>query len=340
MSRRRATLRDVAAATGVSVPTVSRALRNHSDVSPETQARIAQAAADVGYRPHRVARALRTGRHDALMLLIADEGIGWWQPLLMGAGKATAGLGFQLLLKPMSTSALAGTIASQDTTLKELPVDGFVVVAPGTTGWSTVASATGKPVVVIDDARHHDDVDVFASDSFRGARDAVRHLVTRGRTEIAALVPAAWRDDLMIRERLRGYRAALEEARLAQRPELVWHTAESYPPRLLTSDALDRVLGSAPESFDAVFALCDTVAFSAMRSLRAAGRLVPHDVSVIGFDGDISGTTVDPPLSTVAQPFGQLGARAVHRLVELLDGADEPPRTHLLPCELKVRKSS
>lgn len=328
---------DLARATGLSVPTVSRALRDHPDVSEDTRRLVKLKADELGYRASSTARALRTGRHFTISFAVPLDLIGWWEPLLRGASQAATAQGYQVILNPFDRdsdevrpASLSGFLAGA----LSLPVDGYVLVSPSP-AWA-MAPADTRPVVVIDDVHDHDGVDVWRSDNYEGARSAVEHLVGRGRKRIAALVPEGGLAGLVVEDRLRGYRDVMAKARLEP---TVMASSEGYPSRLLTSDAIDQALSSGVE-IDGLFVLADFAAPAIYRSLNRAGLGVGRDISIVGFDDDPSSRDLDPPLTTVQQDLAQLGANAVRNLVDLIDGTRHAPQIHLLPTTLIDRNST
>jgi LacI family transcriptional regulator len=335
---RSSTLTDLAKQLQLSVATVSRALSDHPDVRAETRQRVRESAAAMGYRTSPVAKALRTGRHDALSVVLPYS-FGWWEPLLKGAGRQAAKHGYRVILNPVGADHGDPTAGEAEPAAideffefsAKLPVDGYIVVTPEAEGWK---SGVDSPVVIIDDIRRHPGHHVWLSDNIGGARVATEHLISRGRSRILAVAPdESW---AVVDDRLTGYRSAIEAAGL--RP-LVLRTRETYPSSLNTSDAIDHALEQGVP-FDGIFVLADYLAFSVLRSLRRAGLQVPDDVSVIGFDDDIGAVATDPTLSTMAQPLADLGARAVDTLVELIRGEPLQPETHLLDTRLVVRHST
>ncbi len=330
-----ATLADMAEELGLSVPTISRALRDHPDVSSSTRSRVKQAAERIGYRGSVAARALRTGRHHALSFVIPYELLGWWEPLLRGAGAEAARRGYRLVLNPVSAAGTGEDLSRFFARASDEPVDGFIVVTPDAEEWKDLAAQQAAPVVIIDDLREHPGYEVWCSDGYLGARAAVEHLIDRGRRNIIALSPEAAFPGDALPARLRGYRDAVAEAAL---PERVLVTAETFPASLEFSDAIDAVIAEGAP-FDAVFAPADFVAYAVLRSLRRSGLTVPEDVSVIGFDDDPAAFALDPPLTTMAQPFSEIGAGAVRSLVDALEGLGGEPGSHRLPPRLMERRS-
>lgn len=334
--RQPATLADIAREAGLSVPTVSRALRNHPDVSETTRTRVQTLAANLGYRTSAAARALRTGRHDTIGLVLPEEAFGWWEPLAKAASRAAAAHGFHLLLTPIGGDQSGGLaddrgLADFFEFSSSLPVDGFIVVTPDGDEWKT---KTDRPVVIIDDMRRHPGHHVLLADNVGGSRIATQHLIDTGRTRIIAVAPD-WPGGL-VRDRLEGYERALSDAGLTPR---VVATSGRYPPVDEFSPAVDELLRSG-EHFDGVFALADYLTFAVFRSLRRGNKRIPEDVSVVGFDDGLAAMATDPTLTTVAQPLDQIGARAVDTLIRLVNGDPVKPRIHRLPTHLVIRGSA
>jgi LacI family transcriptional regulator len=175
-------------------------------------------------------------------------------------------------------------------------------------------------------------VPVVDVDNRQGAYDATRHLLERGHRRIATIVgPARWPSATA---RLDGYRDALAEVGAA---ELVEHAADWGLEDGVTavSRLLDRDAG-----FTALFAHSDLIALGAIRRLRETGLRVPDDVSVVGYDDLPVSAYVEPALTTVHQPMGDVGAFAAGFLLDQLeDTAPPPPAVRLLPARLVVRQS-
>ncbi|WGD38181.1 LacI family DNA-binding transcriptional regulator [Lysinibacter sp. HNR] len=337
----RPTMADIARISGLSIPTVSRALRNHPDVSPATKRTVQETATKLGYSVSSVARALRTGHNRALSFVVPLGIIGWWEPLLKGASAEAAKLGYTLILNPVEPSSKNNPPSSSPLThlferVYDLPVDGFVIVTPENDSWQESTRAAKKPVVVIDDTREHPGFHVWLNDNYAGAKTAVEHLIAQGRTKIIALAPTHGMKGMVIEERLAGYRDTLAAAGLNS---MVLYSDETYPPTQETSHAINRAIETGL-GFDGVFALADYISFSALRSLRQGGLDVPGDVSVVGFDDDVAATATDPSLTTLAQPLGEIGAASVRTLIDLIQGANSVPRSHRLQPRFVKRKSS
>ncbi|MGO4426595.1 substrate-binding domain-containing protein, partial [Streptomyces sp. MCAF7] len=167
-------------------------------------------------------------------------------------------------------------------------------------------------------------------DNVGGTTAAVRHLVRSGRTRIATV--AGPQDMVAGIDRLAGYRAALDEARLSATVAVGDFTQES-------GVAATRELLCEEPDLDAVFAASDLMAVGVLRALRQAGRRVPDDVAVVGFDDIETARYTDPPLTTVRQPIAQIGRRLAHQLLRLASGEQIEPSL-VLPTELVLRESA
>ncbi|MEE6274313.1 LacI family DNA-binding transcriptional regulator [Georgenia wangjunii] len=321
---------DVAARAGVSHQTVSRVL-NHPDlVHPETQERVRAAIAELGYRRNMSARALATSR---------TRMIGVVTPATRSFGPTYTTVAIQDAARAAGYAILtAGTVdaaASPHDVLEfflDHGVEGVVVVAPTTEFADAARGLAGSlPIIVIatgltTPAPLH----VVAIDHEQGARDATRHLIDLGHRHIAHVAgPFNWFD---ARARLAGWRAELEAAGLDV-PEPIeggWDSAQGYAAaqRMLSG----RVLPTA------VFTANDLLALGMMRAFHEAGVRMPDDVAVVGYD-DISGSDFyEPPLTTVRQPFQEVGHQVMEALLTALDGGSPAPL--LSRPELIVRASS
>jgi LacI family transcriptional regulator len=180
--------------------------------------------------------------------------------------------------------------------------------------------------------RHEDPrVSFVEVDNVAGAYTAVTHLVRLGHRRIALITGPS--DSLAAEDRKRGYLNALRERRVPLDEALIVHGdfTESSSYR-----AMQRLLQYEP---DAVFVASDSMALGALRALREAGKCVPDDVAVVGFDDMPQAATAEPPLTTIRQPIQQTGVLAVETLIDILENGADPPRRIILPTELVIRAS-
>jgi LacI family transcriptional regulator len=335
ISRRRPTSADVAARAGVSRTTVSFVLNDRpgANISPSTRSRVLEAAADLGYHPHASARGLAGGKSHILGFVLRQSpeqvaGDGTLAETLSGLAAAARTAGFRVMVEPLDPSA-----GSYETLLRSQHADGLVVSGPriDDRGLAQLA-ADGFPIVLQGSlpGTTAPSVDV---DNVSGARRAVEHLIGLGWKRIACITnaPLAY---TAARERLDGYRAALEAAGLPYEASLV---EEADFDAGSGHRAMARLL--ARERIEAVFVASDVVAFGAVAAIREAGLRVPEDLSVVGFDDIALAAFFDPPLTTVRLPAYDLGLAAGTALLDRVAGRHVPDRT-LLPTELIVRSST
>lgn len=330
---RRPTIIDVATAAGVSRGTVSRVINGGRWVSPAAQKAVEQAIRTTGYRANRHARSLVTGKANSVAFLLTEPAnLLFTDPtfslLLRGAAEALAERQMTLILlvagTPIERENVAAYVAAGH-------VDGVLLISSHENdpllgslleqGIPTVAC--GLPL------GYAGRIASVSVDEEGGARAMVRHLRSVGRRRIAMI--AGPLDTPGGRYRLEGYRLELGadfDERLVAYGD---YSAESG------ARAMDELLDQAAD-LDAVFAASDLMAAGAITTLRKRGRSVPEDVAVGGFDDGGLAATLDPPLTTMHQPFDRISAEMVSLLLDLVGGAAHKSVT--MPASLVVRRST
>jgi len=330
---KRPTINDIARRAGLSKASVSRALNGKQDVDPETRKRVLALAAEMAYVPSASARALSNGRSACLGLLVPSLTWPWILEVLRGMAEEIEQSGYSLMLY----TTASGAVAERDFMSQVVPggaVDGLaLVIPPGMLDSIGRLAKRGVPVVVIDDRGHHPEFPSVATTNVEGGRTAARHLVELGRRCVAMVNGPL--DYGCNRERLEGYRSALQQAGLPYDPRLVASGDFTEGGGAATMAAL---LESAPR-LDAIFAANDLMAFGAMRALRSARRRVPEDVAVVGFDDLPAAALTHPPLTTVRQPLYEMGRTAAAMVMSAARGEAFQGRVEL-PTSLVVRESS
>ncbi len=330
---KRPTINDIAKRVGLSKASVSRALNGKQDVDPETRKRVLKVAAQVGYVPSASARALSNGRSNCLGLLVPTLTWPWILEVLRGVAEEIERSGYSLILYTTS----GGEDSEREFMSQVVPagaVDGLALVIPlGMLEYIERLAKGGLPVVVVDDRGHYPDLPTVATTNIEGGRSATLHLVERGRRRIAMLNGP--RDFGCNRDRLEGYKSALQKAGLQFDPKLVVDSdfKESGGASAMTA------LLAADAKLDAVFVANDVMAFGAMRALRNSGRRVPDDVAVVGFDDIPASAMTHPPLSTVRQPLYEMGRTAASMVMAAVRGESIAKRIEL-PTSLVIRDSS
>lgn len=331
-AQKRATISDVARLAGVSISTVSRVLNNTAPVAEETVQQVQLAIDTLDYSPHAAARTLAGRRTETIGLLLPEISGAFYMPLIRGVETGVRESGFDLLIH---SSAHTLTNAMHALPLDEHNVDGLLVFTDRLTDAQIARlHARGFPLVLLyRSAPAGVDVPYVTLENKDGAFTVVDHLITvHGRRRIVYLQGPAGNEDSLWRET--GYREALRAHDIPFDQALVGvgmfdDVDGQRAVEILLQQGLD---------FDAIFAGDDEAASGSILALRRAGRRVPEDVSVVGFDDVPFARMMVPPLTTVRAPIETAGAIAARQLITLIH-LGEAQRVTRLPTELVVRQS-
>lgn len=331
--RRKPTIRDVAAAAGVSHGTVSRVINGGHWVSPASRTAVEEAIRSTGYTANHHARSLATGRANSVAFLLTEpQHLLFADPtfslLLRGAAEALASRSMTLVL------LVAGTVAERSNVADFVSaghVDGVLLISSHESEpLLDSLIAAGVPVVSCGlPLGHQGDVPAVSVDESGSARMMTSYLLGQGHSRIAMIAGPA--DTPGGRYRLVGFR---EEMGAAFDPALVEEGDYSFESGVA---AMDQLLARS-SSFDAVFAASDLMAAGAITALRRAGLRVPEDVAVAGFDDSGLAATHEPPLTTMRQPWDQISSEMVALLLDAIAGGSRKAIT--LPTTLVVRASA
>ena len=333
----RPTLEEVARRAGVGRGTASRVINGGERVSARARQAVEEAIAELGYVPNSAARTLVTRRTDTVALVIAESeerifGEPFFAGIVRGIGTALSEADLQLVLMLAQSGQRSEHL---DSYLIRQHVDGVLLLSLHDDDTLPDRIRTrGVPMVVggqRSEEEHYGFVDV---DNTLGARLAVGHLVNRGRAHVGTVTGPL--DMVAGRSRYQGYLSGLADAGLAPDPGLV---ATGDFSQAGGEAAMREILLRRPE-VDGVFCANDLMAAGALRVLREAGRDVPGEVSVVGFDDAPLALSTEPPLSTVHQSPERMGREMVDLLLATLAHPDEPQEGRVLSTHLVVRGSS
>ena len=337
VTRERPTLEAVARRAGVSRATVSRVVNGSTTVAVAIREAVHQAVQELGYVPNQAARSLVTQRTESIALILPETANRvfsddlFFPAVIRGVSMELDAADKQLVLM------MAGSAASHDRVERYAMaghVDGVMFASmhgadplPGTLarlGIPVVCS--GRPMTPTELPVPYVDVDHVG-----GVLQAVRHLIRTGRRRIATV--AGPQDMIAGIDRLTGYQDGLREAGLPEHVVVGDFTRESG------IRAMRQLLADDPQ-LDAVFVASDMMAHGALQALKDAGRRVPADVAVVGFDDFEISRLCDPPLTTVRQPIVDMGRTMARQMLGLVNDKHDVPDAVVLPTELVVRASA
>ncbi|MGW2519088.1 LacI family DNA-binding transcriptional regulator [Streptomyces sp. NPDC001617] len=322
---------DVARLAGVSKQTVSRVLNDHPSVRPETRESVTAAMRSLGYRPSRSARSLASGRTRMLGVISFDAARYGPASVLTAINTAAQEAGYLV-------SSIALDTADQETVVRAVDrlsaegADGVIAIAPQRwVGRALTEAHLDTPLVVLE-SEVGGGASFVTADSHTGARKATGHLLALGHRTVHHIAgPDGWTS---ADQRLASWRETLTAAG-AELPDPLfgdWSAGSGYE--------LGRLLARRPD-VTAVFASNDQMALGLLHALHEAGRPVPDEVSVVGYDDIPEAAHLLPPLTTVRTDFTEIGTRSLRLLLNRVEGRTEPtPVEPLVPVELVVRRSS
>jgi DNA-binding LacI/PurR family transcriptional regulator len=327
----RPTLDAVAARAGVGRGTASRVLNGSSQVSPQAKAAVEAAIVELGYVPNRAARSLVTQRTDSVALVVSEsEERVFGEPFFAGVLR---GINSALIETPMQLwLAMAATPEQRERVehhLTDQHVDGVLLLSlHDEDSLPALLRSRGMPFVLGGRPARLEPDDWFVDvDNEAGAQKAVEYLIERGARRVATV--AGPQDMEVGRARLAGYRAVVPGDDLVAYGD--FSEAGGHA-------AMTALLSRAPD-LDAVFAASDLMAGGALRALRAAGRRVPEDVALVGFEDAPVARQTEPPLTTVHQPVEEMGRRMAELLIARISRQPVEDSHVLLDTHL-VRRAS
>ncbi len=331
---KRVTIQDVASRAGVSNQTVSRVINHRPDVADETRRRVWQVIQELGYRPSAIARGLISNRTYTLGLVTSDFADSFFIQVIVGAEAEARKHGYFFML--CSTERNPADEPEYLRLLTERHVDGVLFARPSTEQESDhIVWLIQQEVPLVTTAYHGTNrqwtvVDV---DNVDGGCQATRCLIEAGHDQIGMIGgPPGWKS---VHDRREGYRQALASAGLPFNPAYLvygdWSHRSGY-------EAMQRLLRQAPH-LTAAFVQNDRMAIGAMRALREAGRRIPDDFSVVGYDDVPEAAYSAPPLTTIRQPMQEVGQIATRLLIQAIDHPDVEKKEVLLKPELVRRES-
>jgi LacI family transcriptional regulator len=325
----------------VSTKTVSRVINHQGEISEETRKRVQAVIDELGYRPNILARSLVSQRSG--MLGVVAWGLDYYAPsrIVVGIEQRSRELGYSLFLHLVSHPTDSGAERILNT-LADHRVEGIIWAIPEVGenhAWIQLNALENLPPVVFLSTQGTPGLDSISVDNRRGGDLAVQHLVDQGRKRIGIISgPPDWWES---RERLAGWQEVLQRNGLEPAQKRIVQADWSVESG---AQAMRRLLEQDPE-VEAVFASSDDIALGALTAASQAGRRIPEDLALVGFDNIPQSAYFQPPLTTIDQPLSRTGRAAVDVLIKRNENRhsgqeQDPPSGLALEPRLVVRRSS
>ncbi len=336
MAQHQITIKDIAKMLNISASTVSRALKDHPDISPKTKRMVQAFASKMNYRPNALALNLRRSKTNTIGVIIPEIVHHFFSSVISGIDKVAYAAGYNVIICQSNEDYNREVIDTQ--ALLDNRVDGVLMSVSKTTfQFDHIQNLIehGIPVVFFDRAPEEIDADKVFIDDFMGAKIATHHLIATGCRKILHL---AGPPHLLIGQKRRdGYIKALEENGIPFNPDFV-----------IKCDTRDDVFANAgnilqmANQIDGIFAVNDSTAIAAMQVLIKNNIRVPEHISVIGFGDGPNATIVYPPLSTVEQKGTEIGKEAIQLLINQIENQKEEyaTSTKIITPVLRIREST
>lgn len=336
MTKRRVSLKDIAAELGISISTVSRALKDHHDLSPGLIEKVKDLAAKWNYTPNPFAMGLLKQQTKTIGVIVPDIVTHFYSSIIGGIEDKASENGYYIVISSSRESR-----QNEKENLKNLlnlRVDGLIVcLAQDTTDYAHFDSILSSeiPLVFFDRVCRTNEFSSVVIDNVEAAKGLTVHLFKNGSKKIAHI---AGPPNLNItKERIKGYKNGLMECGLPFDPDFLIHCDLSIEDAAMATNKL-LSLKNPP---DAIFGVNDTVIFSAMKEIKKKGLKVPHDIALVGFTDEFHATVVEPNLTAVAHPTFEMGKEAARLLLnEISSTTKKTVQQVIMKATLIARESS
>ncbi len=332
--KRHISLKDLALELDVSISTVSRALKDHPNISPELKEKVKKLAAEWDYRPNPLAMGLLRQNTKTIGVIVPDLVTHFFSSVISGIESYASKQGYYIIISSSYESFQKEKECIEN--LLNSRVEGLIVsLSYETRDHSHFEELVRKgiPMVFFDRICLPEKVSSVVADNKAAARRITQHFVESGYRRIAYIAGPAFLN--ISADRQAGYLDGLRENHVPVREEYL-ENCEMNPAS--ATEATRRLL-ALPEPPDAIFGINDTVAFAAMKEIRKQGLRIPEDVGLMGFTDDYHATVVYPSLTSISHPTFEMGETAARLFFETLEGGN-PPRQIELQTKLVVRDSS
>jgi LacI family transcriptional regulator len=333
--KRHVSLKDLAQELGVSISTVSRALNNHPDISPEITQKVKKLAAEMNYTPNPLAMGLLKQATRMIGVVVPDLVTHFYSSIISGIEAVAEEKGYYILIAS-SNESLQKEIKAVENLLKTR-VEGLIICLSQETQTFEHFDRliqNNIPLVFFDRVCRTNEVSSVVVDNVKAAQKITQHFYKSGFRRIAYI--AGPKHLNISKERTSGYLAGLKKCGLE------FHLALLEKCNLSAKDAMKATarLLDLPERPDAIFGINDTVAFAAMKEIKRRGLRIPEDVALVGFTDDFHSTVVYPALTSITHPTFEIGQEAARLFFRSIEDPEAKPEQIVLNTKLVIRNSS
>ncbi|MBI2272732.1 MAG: LacI family DNA-binding transcriptional regulator [Bacteroidetes bacterium] len=334
------TIKDIAKALGLSTSTVSRALRDSYEISPETKKKVLEYSEKINYRPNPIALSLKEKRSRSIGIIVCEIANSFFSQTINGIESIAYDMGYNVIIAQSHESYEREVLNVQY--LASRSIDGLLVsVSSETKDLEHLRNLhdRGFPIVFFDRVVDEMETHKVIVDNFKGAYDATMHLVQCGYRHIAALAGSEYLS--ITKERLGGYRKALEDSGLTYHENYVQHCLHGGMLYNEVEDSLTALL-QQPQKPDAIMASADKLTTNCLRYFKKRKIRVPDDVALIGFSNLDLTDLLSPSLSVVRQPAFEMGQLSTELLIHQIE-SKRPVKEfeqRILPPQLFIREST
>jgi LacI family transcriptional regulator len=328
-----ATIRNVADRAEVSISTVSRVVNGNRPVRPDIRERVLQAIKELDYRPNYLARGLRARNSSMLGLIIPDNSNPFYAEVARAIEDAGFAAGYSVIL--CNTDLSNEKQQAYIDVLLSHKVEGVILINMNLVTLDNLERLMAEhiPVILANNDIRIPATDQILVDDYQGGYQAGQYLLRLNHRRIGCI--SLQSQFPHIPKRITGFRQALTEAGIELSDELCAIGNGRYDSGYQATQDLIR----RQPDLTAIFVFNDLMALGAMNALRAEGRRIPADVSIIGYDNIFYSSTFEPALTTIAQPIATIGEECITHLLERIEHLDRPPMQVTLPTELIERAS-
>jgi len=334
------TIKDIAKALGISTSTVSRALRDSYEISPETKQLVMECAEKLHYRPNPAALSLKERRTRSIGVVVCEIANSFFSQVINGIESIAYDKGYNVIVSQSHESAEREAMDLQY--LSSRSVDGLLISLSTETNdlsYLKELHEKGLPIVFFDRITDEINTHSVIIDNFKGAYEATEHLILNGYKNIACITNSEFLS--ITTERLAGYREALQANNIKPNSSYIKHCFYGGMIFSEVEEAINKLF-TLKNKPDAIFATSDKLTTGCLRTLIRRGFNVPEDVALAGFSNSDIAELLHPPLTVVRQPAYEMGKAAMELMLQLVESrrpVHQFEKRVLLP-ELQVRLSS